>query len=876
MPSTKRKIEPAPLTTVQQTLQALDSAAADSSLASISGLGLPQVRDLKREIAEIFPASNLPGFLLQGLLQLKGRALDGERVSMDLRVLFRETRQIGLYGTFLAAPALIIYGYQRLLTLAGKDVDSAFPDGTWQFYTEFGLREDAARHSVETRGFAAAADKLDEAAAAACWAAAAIHTILLYADLLACEWHERVMLRCVDLALAELAVAAIKPLPRKADARAKAIAAATEELRQRHGLGKLAVEWAARRPYAGPSGSPIYGYPEARRHSFDSFLQGRLCDAPAALRARAEALYAERRAHELPAYQRQMQILQTLHAAGYDDRRAPLEIAATQLAFVCGGSYYLIDPWERDEAGNLRITPRDGDPLRPGQSMPLRRGPDGTWRDPYGQPAEIDGRGEVRVAGMRVGRLRPRPLAELHAQIGAIIRRSRPLRPGEPGPPGADLLLADAPRGRQEALREQLSATARAEVERLRLAPIIINWDQHDHSRPLPAIRRTRRGCGDHAMSIVRAGTGAVFDMSHIFFDGIWGAILAEIITGFASALADGARGLRGVYSTAPAALGLARSPAFERAAREAAALAPAEVCAETHTASLAAINGLRRRLAEREMHLTVNDILLLGRYHHAASYRLGPVAMAALDDLRGRGEPEARLHDQIIAAIEAQHSLVPSLLIPMDASWIDPRQRLHPATQRNPQPDLLPRLAQTERLLRAAIKAPDAAARRAFEAERTALCGDLIAYGAVLRALREITTRGESFTTAALRLLAHLPRPMQSLMDQIPQKIDLLNEIVKGAEVFSNIGQVARSSSVARFASARDDGDTKLLIWGLMADAQGRLVITLRDFRHHVGPLLQADRAPLAELLAADFLESYAEGLNTLVKRIQRVLGYK
>ena len=55
-------------------------------------------------------------------------------------MLFRETRQLGLYGTFLAAPALIIHGYQRLLTLAGKDPDSAFPDGTWQFYTEFGLR----------------------------------------------------------------------------------------------------------------------------------------------------------------------------------------------------------------------------------------------------------------------------------------------------------------------------------------------------------------------------------------------------------------------------------------------------------------------------------------------------------------------------------------------------------------------------------------------------------------------------------------------------------------------------------------------------------------------------------------------------------------
>ncbi|MBX0331153.1 hypothetical protein K2Z83_26235, partial [Oscillochloris sp. ZM17-4] len=302
----------------------------------------------------------------------------------------------------------------------------------------------------------------------------------------------------------------------------------------------------------------------------------------------------------------------------------------------------------------------------------------------------------------------------------------------------------------------------------------------------------------------------------------------------------------------------------------------PAEVCAETREASLSAINALRQRLAERKMHLTVNDILLLGRYEHAASYRPGPAAMAALNDLESRGGDAPQLHAQIIGGLESQRALVPSLLIPMDSSWIDPRQRLHPATLRNPQPSLLPRLARAEALLRASLKGHTPAAIQAFEEERAELCGDLLAYAAVLRALREITTRGESFTTAALKLLGHLPRPMQSLLDLIPQKIDLLNEIVKGTEVFSNIGQVARSSSVARFASSRDDGDTKLLIWGLMADARGQMVITLRDFRPHVGPLLAAGHTPLAELLAADFLDAYAQSLNSLVKRIRRVLRHK
>ncbi len=875
MAQSARQPDPRSLPTIQQTMQSLDSAAADTSLASISGLGIPQVRALKREIAEIFPASNLPGFLLQGLLQLKGRDLDGERVSGDLRVLFRETRQIGLYGTFLAAPALIIYGYQRLLTLAGKDAASAFPDGTWQFYTEFGLREDAARHSVETRGFAAAAASLAEADTAACWVAAAIHTIFVYEDLLANEWHERVMLRCVDDALAELAAAGLGRLPRKADERAQAISVEADRLRGAHGLSRLTADWAARRPYAGPAGSPVLGYAEARRHAFDAFLGRRLRGVPDELRARAEALYAERRAGGLPAYQAQMSILQTLHAEGYSDRREPVALADAQVAFVCGGTYYLIAPWERDAAGSLMITPRGGDPARPGQSLPLRRDAAGTWIDPYGQPAQIDRRGEVRMAGVHVGRLRPLPLAQVRALAAAALRSARPLRPGDPGPPGADLLLATAPRGRQEALRSSLSTATRAEVERLRGAPIIVSWDQRDPAQPLGTIRRTRRGCGDHALTIIRAGEGVVFDMSHIFFDGIWGAIMAEVVTGFASALAAGVDSSRRTRTAAPPALGLARGTALERAAHEAGAR-PAEVCAETRAASLPAISGLRQRLAEREMHLTVNDILLLGRYDHAASYRPGPAAMAALDDLESRGGEAARLHAQIVSGLEAQRALVPSLLIPMDSSWIDPRQRLHPATLRNPQPSLLPRLARAEALLQATIKGHSPATRQAFEDERTELCGDLMAYAAVLRALREITTRGESFTTAALKLLAHLPRPMQSLMDQIPQKIDLLNEIVKGAEVFSNIGQVARNSSVNRFASSRDDGDTKLLIWGLMADAEGQLVITLRDFRPHVGPLLAAGHTHLAELLAADFLDAYAQGLNSMVKRIRRVLTYK
>src|SRR5262245_2852813 len=200
---------------IRQTRQALDTID-DTSLVNLTRLGVDGVRALKQEVAEIFPASNLPAFLLQGLIQLEGRALQQDRVAADLRVLFRGTKQIGLYGTFLAAPALVLYGYQRLLALAGKDADSAFPDGPWQFYTQFGLREDAARHCVETVGFAQAAPRASELDAATCWVYAAMRAIFAYDDLLANEWFERVVPLELRAMLRDRAIVSMgKRLPRK-------------------------------------------------------------------------------------------------------------------------------------------------------------------------------------------------------------------------------------------------------------------------------------------------------------------------------------------------------------------------------------------------------------------------------------------------------------------------------------------------------------------------------------------------------------------------------------------------------------------------------------------------------------------------------------
>jgi hypothetical protein len=365
-----------------------------------------------------------------------------------------------------------------------------------------------------------------------------------------------------------------------------------------------------------------------------------------------------------------------------------------------------------------------------------------------------------------------------------------------------------------------------------------------------------------------------VFDMSHIFFDALWGMALAEIMTGCATALLPPVARARIARSTAEH-LSLTPTPAFRAAARAAVADSPAEVFAENDTVNLRALITLRRRLAKIELDLTVNDLLLLARCDLAATYWPGAEVERALETIAAI-EGGALIVQQYRRHLEQQREINPALLIPMDASASDPRLRLYPTTFRNPRPRLLAGLERCDALLARLRRHADAATRGEFERERQALYLELRSYAALLRALKQVTMRGESFTTAALRLMGHLPGAMQSLVDLIPQKISILNEIIKGREVFSNVGQVAASSSITRFASSRDDGDTKLLVWGIMSDAGGTLVITLRDFRPHIAPLLRLGRADLACALAQDYLSAYATCVDNLARRIQRVLAYK
>ncbi|MCA9915174.1 MAG: hypothetical protein KC496_17585, partial [Anaerolineae bacterium] len=169
------------------------------SLAEISELSTLEIDAMIEQIASIVPAGNIPNLILSGLSRVNGNVPGEDHMRRDIGMLFQGVRQMRnnvIYSTFFAGPAAIIWAYQNLLKLAGKDPEAAFPEGTWQFYVEYALREDTARHTNETHGFDTALQRynvqLNAVDRVASWVMAAIQILHNYPRLLENEWRERV------------------------------------------------------------------------------------------------------------------------------------------------------------------------------------------------------------------------------------------------------------------------------------------------------------------------------------------------------------------------------------------------------------------------------------------------------------------------------------------------------------------------------------------------------------------------------------------------------------------------------------------------------------------------------------------------------------
>jgi hypothetical protein len=208
-----------------------------------------------------------------------------------------------------------------------------------------------------------------------------------------------------------------------------------------------------------------------------------------------------------------------------------------------------------------------------------------------------------------------------------------------------------------------------------------------------------------------------------------------------------------------------------------------------------------------------------------------------------------------------------------MDASFINPRERISPVTFRNPLMGLFEAYEEAMAKLKLyRVSKDNSEVWTSFHARRKEMLSYLRAFGQTLGAIKLIANRGESLNVATLKLLGNLPASMQHLLNQMPERVGMLNEIVKGEEVFSNVGRVASDSSLMRFVSAKDDGRAKRLVWGVLTDDKGELHVTLRDFRPHVIALLKHGQEALAYQLAKDYVDSYTATLVRLAGQLAEI----
>jgi hypothetical protein len=476
------------------------------------------------------------------------------------------------------------------------------------------------------------------------------------------------------------------------------------------------------------------------------------------------------------------------------------------------------------------------------------------------------------ISACRPDTLKPAQVQAVRNQIASIL--SQPTA-------RSSFALSDLARTRRAglfALQSTWNDDLRQGIARLRQAPILINIEQRSARQPLSEIRLAERGIGDHALTIFDTGETFVFDQSHIFFDGAWGAGLAEILTRealswavYLSRLPEAA-----AAGTVVKPLRLPVEP-IEVQHIELAPKVSQEVSAETEAVQLKRILSLRRLFKQRSdlLNLTVNDLLVLYRAIHTASYRLAPSLHAELTEL-GKNRRSEVAAQAALEAFEKNREIAPAILIPIDATQETPRERIYPLVFEVPLQEL--DLLRLHRQTLAALdeyeqEAGDRSAAYAqFDHLQREYLATLAGLSEVLNKAKEVGVHGSSASVETIKLLAYMPAPVQRLLDKIPNRFDILNDLIKGREIFSNVGVVAPGSTLRRFVTAKDDNEKKSLAWGVLTDAGGVMRITLRDFRPHVTLLQAVGHRSLAVRIAQHYLDTYAQGLNEYVYQVRRI----
>jgi len=779
-----------------QTAANLRSIAESLSAKGLSRLSLPEIDAVIELTSKVIPAGNVPGMILSGLARLPGRKPPLNKMHQDINSIFRGIEQLfdqAVYGALFVGPASIIWGYQNLLKLSGKDPEESFPEGVWQFYADYALREDTARHSNETHGFDTLLQQhhiqLSEIDRLTAWVMASMTCLAQFDALLENEWRERVSLAI----LREL----------------------TSTLSDSEYYLEYLNDWQRQRPYHRDVDAAGLTYTQYRRAKFDRFLEGLLASLPATIYTEYETRLSATIEKDLPAYQRQLSILAYLAPGPYAEVRTPFPLTQAKIGIIYKDQYYLVPV------------------CVPGTNQPL-------------------------------------DVLTIRSQISSLFTSPQP---------GAVQLtpIAQIKRSALPNILDKLSSKLSSELKELKLAPILLHVASRLQGLPLAEIRSAERGIGDHALTIFDTGNTFVFDQSHIFFDGTWGAAFAEIMTNEALSWANYLNLLPPAQPTNEilyANLEFKFSYADLKLIRKAPRIS-AEAYAESDEVNLKTCQSLRKLFKQRNdlLQLTINDLLVLYRSIHATTYQPSPALKIRLEKLNTENQS---LSGSIGQLLNDSRKLNPAILIPIDASQRTPKDRIYPLNVEIPlqELDLISLHAQALKALSEyeTGKGDRSKSYAEFQRIQQIYLASLAGFGTILKKAKEIAIQGESSSVGAIKMLALFSPPIQRMLDKLPERFELLNNLLKGTEVFSNIGAVAPSSTLTRFITAKDDNKQKQLAWGVLTDANGVMHISLRDFRPHVVVLLENGYRDLANFIAQDYLNSYTSGLNFFVRDLMRI----
>ncbi len=288
-----------------------------------SVLAVAEQEELVQQVAQILPAGNVVNFVFNGILLAKDREIASAAGRTHLNSLLKGLsvmRDNALYPLMFGGPASLLAGYNMLLRLAGAKPEDFLPDGAWQFYVEFGLREDAARHSSETTGFQwkIVQNPANEAEQLTAWVLAVMWLLGRYPHLLAQMWEEHVRLSVIELST---------------------------------GLTNLHRIWQDIRPFWTPGNLLETDFITYRRERFNSFCRDHLAQVGAEQRQTFEQTWqteAPIRQQRLKAYLRQMGLHYTLEHEEYSDRRIAIAAQDLQVAVYYQGNYHLVALVDRD------------------------------------------------------------------------------------------------------------------------------------------------------------------------------------------------------------------------------------------------------------------------------------------------------------------------------------------------------------------------------------------------------------------------------------------------------------------------------------------------------------------------------------------------